>query len=121
MKLLLDTCIPEAICDELLHAGHDVDWTGAWEEDPGDEEILRIAYTEERVLVTLDKDFGDLAVRFGLHHHGIILLRELRIREQADRCIEALEKYGDELQQGAIVVVQQNKMRCRKTSPRLLH
>ena len=31
-------------------------------EDPGDEEILATAYAEGRILITLDKDFGELAV-----------------------------------------------------------
>ena len=42
----------------LEGAGHDVVWTGSWEADPGDEEILAHAVREGRVLVTLDKDFG---------------------------------------------------------------
>ena len=46
MKLLLDTCVPEVVYDELRDAGYDADWTGDWEKDPGDEEILRVAYTE---------------------------------------------------------------------------
>jgi predicted nuclease of predicted toxin-antitoxin system len=33
-----------------------------WAKDPGDEEILTQAHREGRVLVTLDKDFGELAV-----------------------------------------------------------
>ena len=35
---------------------------GDWEEDPGDEEILAIADSEGRTLVTLDKYFGELAI-----------------------------------------------------------
>ena len=37
-------------------------WFGDWSRDPGDEEILAIADQERRILVTLDKDFGELAV-----------------------------------------------------------
>jgi hypothetical protein len=43
-------------------AGHDVVWAGEWHEDPGDEEILERAHVEGRILVTLDKDFGELAI-----------------------------------------------------------
>ncbi|MFW6147662.1 MAG: DUF5615 family PIN-like protein [Thermodesulfobacteriota bacterium] len=35
----------------------------AWPEDPGDEEILARAHNKECILVTLDKDFGELAIR----------------------------------------------------------
>ena len=44
--------------------------------DPGDEAIMRIAHAENRVLVTLDKDFGELAFHRGLPAScGIVLLR----------------------------------------------
>ncbi|MGD9728658.1 MAG: DUF5615 family PIN-like protein [Nitrospiraceae bacterium] len=44
--------------EALEAAGHDVVWAGAWDIDPGDDDILAQAYREGRVLVTLDKDFG---------------------------------------------------------------
>ena len=62
MKLLLDACVWGKAREELRAAGHDVIHAGDWPEDPGDEEILRRADQERRVLVTLDKDFGALAV-----------------------------------------------------------
>ena len=61
MKVLLDTCVWGGARGELAGAGHDVVWSGDWPEDPGDEEILATAFREGRVLVTLDKDFGELA------------------------------------------------------------
>ena len=65
--------------EELLRreAGHDVVWAADWPTVPGDKEILRRAHQEARVLVTLDKDFGELAI--------------------------VLAKYGPEPEAGAIV------------------
>ena len=62
MKILLDTCVWGGVAQELRAAGHEVVWTGDWQEDPGDDEILERAHKEGRVLVTLDKDFGELAI-----------------------------------------------------------
>jgi hypothetical protein len=62
VKLLLDTCVPSGVRDALLDASHDVEWCGEWPSDPGDEEILARARQDQRVVVTLDKDFGELAV-----------------------------------------------------------
>ena len=45
--------------------GHEVEWVGDWSTDPGDEQILGHAAQNSQVLVTLDKDFGELAVAFG--------------------------------------------------------
>jgi len=62
VKVLLDTCVWGGTLRILEAAGHDVVWTGNRDKDPGDEEILSIAHREGRVLVTLDKDFGELAI-----------------------------------------------------------
>lgn len=70
MKLLVDSCVWKGAGTELAAAGHDVVWVGDWPADPGDEEILACALREARVVVTLDKDFGELAVAFGHEHAG---------------------------------------------------
>ncbi len=62
MRLLLDTCVWGGVRQDLIDAGHDVLWVGDWDEDPGDEEILSRSSRENRILVTLDKDFGELAI-----------------------------------------------------------
>ena len=77
MKVLLDTCVWGGAKQPLEAAGHDVIWSGDWPSDPGDEEILAQAYREGRVLVTLDKDFGELAVVYGQPHSGILHLANL--------------------------------------------
>jgi predicted nuclease of predicted toxin-antitoxin system len=118
MKLLVDTCVAESVYKELVNAGYDAEWTGDWDDYPGDSEILRIAHIEGRILVTLDKHFGELAVLEEKIHCGIIRLGKLRIAEQAQRCIDALEDFRKELQQGAIVVVGPAQTRCRPASPR---
>ena len=46
----------------IAAAGHDVQWVGDGVGDPGDAAILSTAHAESRVLVTLDKDFGELAI-----------------------------------------------------------
>jgi len=67
---------------ELTAGGHDVAWVGDWSEDPGDEEILAHAGREQRVLVTLDKDFGELVAVRGTPHSGIVRLVNFAARAQ---------------------------------------
>lgn len=62
MKLMLDACVWGGAVAELQAAAHDVVWAGGWSEDPGDDEILARAHAERWILVTLDKDFGELAI-----------------------------------------------------------
>ncbi|MBW1691626.1 MAG: DUF5615 family PIN-like protein [Deltaproteobacteria bacterium] len=74
MKILLDACVWGGTRKYLESSGHDVVWAGDWPEDPGDEEILARAHNEGRILVTLDKDFGELAIIHEIAHSGIIRL-----------------------------------------------
>jgi predicted nuclease of predicted toxin-antitoxin system len=67
VKLLLDTCVWAGAAEALLAAGHDVRWVGESGADPGDEAIMGMAYAEDRVLVTLDKDFGSWPSFTGSH------------------------------------------------------
>lgn len=90
-----------------------VKWCDTRRQDPGDEPILAIAHAEARVLVTLDKDFGELAVVWGLPHHGIIQLVSIRARYQGVYCCHLLSAYGDQLQDGALVTASEKNVRIR--------
>jgi len=65
------------------------------------------------VLVTLDKDFGELAVAFGRPHSGLVRLVGMSAREQGPICVDILNRYGEELAAGAIVTVEPGRIRIR--------
>lgn len=113
MQLFLDSCVWGFAAAELRERGHDVVWAGDWEEDPGDQEILARAHRDERVLITLDKDFGELSVVRNEPHSGIIRLVGFSAREQGRACQEVLERYADELRRGALITVDPGKVRVR--------
>jgi predicted nuclease of predicted toxin-antitoxin system len=113
MKVLLDSCVWGKARAEIEAAGHDVIWAGNWPEDPGDEEILARAHAEGRVLVTLDKDFGEIAVLFGAPHSGIVRLVDIAARRQGAVCVHVLVTYGAELASGAIVTAEPGRLRIR--------
>jgi predicted nuclease of predicted toxin-antitoxin system len=113
MKFLLDTCVWGGASNELRSAGHDVIWAGEWPDDPGDDEILERAHRENRVLVTLDKDFGELAIIYGMPHSGIIRLVNLGVRQQASACLHVIGLYGGDLKSGAIITVEPDRLRIR--------
>ena len=116
MKVLLDTCVWGGVRDALKDAGHDVVWTGDWEQDPGDDEILAHAHREGRVLVTLDKDFGKLAVLQGKPHSGIIRLVNMSTLQQAKVCPEVLAKHEEELAASAIITAEVDRVRIRSSA-----
>lgn len=113
MKVLLDSCVWGGAKTLLIAAGHDVVWVGERAEDPGDKEILSEAHRDERVLVTLDKDFGDLAVLWGAPHHGIVRLVNIPARQQGKVVEHVLSLHGPELLSGAIATVESSRIRIR--------
>jgi predicted nuclease of predicted toxin-antitoxin system len=113
MRILLDTCVWGGAVRQLTELGHDVVWSGAWEADPGDREILRIAHQEQRVLVTQDKDFGELAIVHRLPNSGIIRLVGIPARRQAEYAHYVIERYENELSRGAIATIDLDRLRIR--------
>lgn len=114
MKILLDTCVWGGAVKQLTESGHDVVWAGQWESDPGDNEILRISHQQQRILATQDKDFGELAIVYRYPHFGIIRLVGFPARQQAASILYVIERYGDELLQGAIITMTENRLRIRR-------
>jgi predicted nuclease of predicted toxin-antitoxin system len=113
LKVLLDTCVWGGVRAPLRAAGHDVVWCGEWPSDPGDEEILARAHGDGRVLVTLDKDFGELAIVHGRPHGGIVRLVALGTADQVRICVHVLARYEQELVAGAIVTASAGLVRVR--------
>lgn len=113
MKLLLDTCVWGGVRLELAQAGHDVVWTGDWQQDPGDEEILAYAFREGRVVVTLDKDFGELVIVQEAAHCGVLRLVNFSARRQGLVCQHVIALHGKELESGAIITAEPGRLRLR--------
>ncbi|HSL82385.1 MAG TPA: DUF5615 family PIN-like protein [Thermoanaerobaculia bacterium] len=113
MELLLDSCVWGFAAAELRERGHDVVWAGDWQKDPGDQEILARAHREGRVLVTLDKDFGELSVVRNEPHSGIVRRVGFSARDQGRACQEVLVRYEDELRRGALITADAIRVRVR--------
>lgn len=76
MRFLADENFPGAAVSALQQQRHDVVWIRTDAPGSSDQEILARAQAEERIILTFDKDFGELAFRLGLPAaSGIILFR----------------------------------------------
>ena len=76
MRFLLDEGLPFRLAEFLRGEGHDVVACGRdYPHALTDHQILLIAYGEQRIVLTNDKDFGDLVFRDRLPHAGVILFR----------------------------------------------
>jgi len=113
MKALLDSCVWGGASHDLEEAGNTVIRVADWGRDPGDEEVLSFAHREGCVLITLDKDFGELAIVLERPHSGIVRLVNIPARQQGAFAAEIITRFGSELQAGAIVTAGQDRIRVR--------
>lgn len=74
MRFLVDECCPRAFVDALRLSGHDVLYAAEMARSASDEELAAMAAGEDRLVVTQDYDFGELAVRRKLAVSGVVLI-----------------------------------------------
>lgn len=116
MKFLLDSCVSGRLAERLRDAGHDAMWTGDWPADPGDSLILATAAAEQRILVTIDKDFGELAIVQGHPHSGLIRLIGFRVTEQGDAILRIISTHRADLEAKAIITLEPWRVRVRSVN-----
>ena len=108
LQFLVDESTGIAVIRYLRGFGHDVLAVAEAMPKADDLDILARAVSERRILVTNDKDFGELVYRSGQAHHGVLLLR-LRDESSANRVrvVKAiLEHYEDQLTSHFIVATE---------------
>lgn len=115
MILLADEGIDKPIVDILRLCGFNVHYILETHQGIDDEQVLQIANKETRILLTQDKDFGELVYRFNKAHFGIILVRlgELPASEKAIIVNNVVLKYKQKLE-NAFTVIQHKTVRIRK-------
>lgn len=117
MNLLADESVDFAIVERLRRDGHQVDAIMELSPSVSDAEVLRRAYASQSVLVTADKDFGEMVYRQGKLHAGVILIRLAGLDEQSKTEIvaETLRDHGAEMVH-AFTVIAPGGVRIRTRS-----
>ena len=114
MRWLADECVAAPLVARLRDLGHDVSYMAERSAGTSDEEAIALAQAEDRILLTEDKDFGELVFRWRRLVPGLVLVRidpELSaLRSQ--RLQAAIERYGDALR-GRYTVVEGARFRSR--------
>jgi predicted nuclease of predicted toxin-antitoxin system len=114
VHILADENVPGPVVAALRSAGHDVLWVKESMSGAADLDVLARAVREARLVVTFDKDFGELAVRTGLPaSSGVVLLRLRGNTPEVDnaRAIAALTSRDDWA--GHFAVVTDDRVRLR--------
>ena len=118
MKFLLDACASSrSMHSTLTSLGHDV--VSALDIDPSaaDEVLLAVATEEQRILITEDKDFGELVFVRRLPHPSIIRFVEMPVSQKVAAMLELLDRHEADMIAGAMIVVTRNRIRVRRVQP----
>lgn len=75
IRFFADVNIEKLIIDRLLALGYDVKSYIDYDKHAEDSQIISLAEKEKRILLTNDKDFGELIYRQKLISYGVILFR----------------------------------------------
>ena len=117
MNLVANEGVDRPVVERLRQDGHDVVYVAELSPSITDEEVLQQADARTAVLLTADKDFGELVFRQGLVHSGVLLLRlaGLANATKAEIVAEVCRDRAAELI-GAFSVVSPGQVRIRRKS-----
>lgn len=120
MKFHANENIEGEVVEFLRSLGHDVAYAAETQPRASDDEILASATAERRVLITHDKDFGELCFRKRQPASGVILIRS---REQAAparvRLLQELLSANPGPIEGAFTVLSERGIRRHPLPPRV--
>ncbi len=104
MKFLVDECISRSVVN-FLKTKFDTKYVQDISSSISDDEVLELALAENRIIVTRDKDFGDIVFRDKKQHLGIILLRlEIKHPQNQARVVaKIIDEYLDQISCNFIV------------------
>ena len=114
MRWLVDECVDAGLVTLLRESGHDVVYMSDVAPRAPDPEVMVLADRENRLLLTEDKDFGDLVFRQARPVPGLVLVRigpEGRLRK-GPRLLAAIDRFSDSLF-GRYTVIEDARFRSR--------
>ncbi len=116
MRFLVDEWTGPAVAEWLRTQNHEV--FSVYDEARGleDNDIIQKAYTENWILITNDKDFGEKVYRERHLHKGVVFLRldDERVASKIETLRKLLESYADRLPD-QFVVVTETRVRMART------
>ena len=114
MQFLANENLPLDVVEAVRPIGHDVAWIRTDAPGSKDRDILKRAVSEQRILLTFDKDFGDLAFQLRLPASCGIVLFRLQASSSAALAtlvVRALESRTDWARQFSVVEADRIRMR----------
>lgn len=113
-RFLADESVDYQIVTRLREGGYEVEAIVEVNPSISDEEILEVANTLKAILITEDKDFGELTYRLKRPNHGIILIRlsGVEVEQKVKKVRQVIDSYLGELRD-RFTVISKNKVRIK--------
>jgi len=115
VKLVLDESIERQVADALKSEGYEIWYIPDMERGISDDKVLALAILNEALLLTADKDFGELVFRKKMISAGVVLFKVFGLAnsEKAALAVRVIREHGPELL-NAFTVVTTESIRIRK-------
>ena len=115
LTFLVDVGVGKNVEEYLLEKSYDIKAVRSLDQRMPDQEIIRLAALEKRIVITMDKDFGELVYHSGLEHCGVLLLRleDATGLEKQQVIAKILAQHADNIK-NHFCVYQNKKFRFRK-------
>ncbi len=113
MKLLIDENAPRTLVEYLRDEKYDLLWIREYQRGLADDEIVSLSSVEGRIIITFDKDFGELVYRKNMNPPGVILLRIVDNILCQKKLSMFLKTYKNKIE-GYFSVLTVKKIRVRK-------
>ncbi|HAH21954.1 MAG TPA: hypothetical protein DCL49_13780 [Candidatus Omnitrophica bacterium] len=109
LKFLANVNIEKPVVDSLLKKGFDVKWVTDIDKKMPDTRVCEIANSENRIILTNDKDFGEIVFLQKKIVQGIVLLRikGQDAMEKAGLIERLLDKYPSKIIRHFVVVTKE--------------
>lgn len=117
MLILADESAAGYLVEQLRADGHAVSFVAELSPGDSDDTVLASAVASDSVLLTADKDFGELVFRLGRSSAGVVLCRLAGLSEhtQCELISQAFREHGH-LLAGAFTVISPGAVRVRTIS-----
>ena len=116
MHIIADENITDLLVATLRSQGYYVTYIKESARGSLDPAILAAATQSNQLLITNDKDFGELVYHRGHAHSGVLLVRlsKLTVEEEAEEVARLVQEQGENLLGAFTVIKQRGKPRIRK-------
>jgi predicted nuclease of predicted toxin-antitoxin system len=115
LKFLIDIGVGKKVEQWLKDNGYDMKAVRDSDPKATDGTILKTAVSESRMVMTMDKDFGELVFKSGKSHAGVLILRleDANGNEKVEAVKTIMEEHEDKLY-GKFCVFQSGRLRISR-------